>query len=367
MCQFPFTISVMRVSAWLAAVMSVVACTAACSRANDSAVGGGATAVPVTTAAAEPGSIAAIIQTAGVITPALGAEQTVTAPEQARIIELTKVEGEPVMKGDALVKLEIESDTLDTAQENAKLATAEAHLENARASHAKAKELFDRGLAPRMNVDNAQTQITAAEVELRAARTAAAETGAGRETRSLIRAAFDGVVEKRLKNVGDAVPFATAILVVVDPNRLEVSAPVPHAEAMKINVGNPARIMTPEGAPGPSLQVVARPDSVDQSVPVNVRLAFDAPPGMPVGLSVPLAIVGEVHDSVTLVPRPAVLYDGDAPYVFVVSNGTVQRVPVTVGITNDTHAEITSGVELGTIVVIDAEGDLFDGAKVTVR
>jgi multidrug efflux pump subunit AcrA (membrane-fusion protein) len=126
-------------------------------------------------------------------------------------------------------------------------------------------------------------------------------------------------------------------------------------------------MMTAEDAPAGSLTVVARPDTPGDQAPVTVRLAFDAPPAMPVGSPVLLRIVAEVHQGATLVPLGAVIYDGDAASVYVVSNGKAQRVPVTVGITNDTHAEITSGLEPGAMVAIESDSDLFDGAKVTIR
>jgi cobalt-zinc-cadmium efflux system membrane fusion protein len=329
-----------------------------------------ATAIPVTTATAELGSITAVLQAAGTVMAAPGAEQIVTAPEPARIAELPKSEHDIVVEGELLARFEIASVNSEAAKQVSDVARVELKLQSAKVALARAQELFAQGVAPRMNVDDAQTQVAAAEAELRGARATADAEALGNSARTVVRALFNGVVDRKFREVGDLVqPGTSAILSVIDPTRLEVTTSLPYSEASRLSLGNGARITTPpDGSVVSNLHVVFRPESAnDRSTPVPVRLAFDAPPTIGVGTSVPLAINAETHDGTLLVPLTAVMRDGDAAWLFVVSGGTAQRRAVTVGITDAEHAEIVSGLDRGEVVVVDAQDALFDGAKVSAQ
>jgi hypothetical protein len=183
-------------------VIAFVAAVSACSRGSkneEAAAGAGDAAIPVTTAAVETGSITAVIQATGLVTAAPGAEQIVTAPEQARIVEMPKGERETVQQGDLLVRFELPSVESENAKGNVEVARAEARLDSARVAHARAKDLFEKGVVPRMNVEDAESQVTAAEAELRAARSIAAAGQAGSAPRTMVRALFDGIINQKLR------------------------------------------------------------------------------------------------------------------------------------------------------------------------
>jgi cobalt-zinc-cadmium efflux system membrane fusion protein len=354
----------MKVKA-LSAVLIGTAMAAGCSRGSNEARN--APPIPVVTAVAEVGSITAVVQATGLVTPAPGAEQVVTAPDFARIVELPKGTQEPVIRGDVLVRFTITSGQADAAAKQAEVAQAEARLESARAAHARLKDLFGRSLIPRVQVEEAEVQVAAAEAELRTVRTGAAVVDAAESSRNVVYAWFDGVVLQRFKDVGETVTSASPILTVVDPQRLEVTASMPVAEAFRINVGNAARLVPlPDDPQTVGLHVVARPESiVDRAAPVPVRLSFDVPPALAVGSPVQLVIAAETHDTAIVVPLAAVVRDaGDEAAVFVVNMGIVERRPVSIGITDTERAEITAGVESGEVVVIASQQTIAHGARV---
>jgi cobalt-zinc-cadmium efflux system membrane fusion protein len=321
----------------------------------------------VVTAVAEVGSITAVVQATGLVTPAPGAEQVVTATEFARIIEMPKGAQEPVMRGDVLVRFVITSGQSGEAGKQAEIAQAEARLESARAAHARLKDLFGRSLIPRVQVEEAEVQVAAAEADLRTIRAGAAAVDAAESSRNVVFAWFDGVVLQRFKDVGETVMPASPIITIIDPQRLEVTASMPAAEAFRISIGNAARLVPlPDDPQTVGLHVVARPESVvDRSAPVLVRLSFDVPPTLAVGSPVQLVIAAETHDTAIVVPLAAVVRDdGEEPAVFVVNKGIVERRPVSVGITDAERAEITAGVEAGEVVVIASQQTIVHGAKV---
>jgi RND family efflux transporter MFP subunit len=328
----------------------------------------GGDAIAVTTAVADVGPITAVVQADGVVTVAPGGEQIVTAPEPARIVDLPKSEKEPVVRGDVLVRLELVSVQSDAARQTADISRAEARVESARAAHSRAIDLFERALVPRLSVDELGGQVSAAEADLRNAREAASTLEAAAASRSMVRAVLDGVVRQRFMQVGDVVTPESPILTVLDPQRLEVTASVPFRDAIRINVGNAARVVTaPEGAAPSGLRVVSRPESAsDRAAPVAMRLAFNETPSIPVGAAVQLAINGESRDAAVLVPLAAVAQENDETMVYVVVNGRVEWRVVSVGITDDDHAEITAGLQRGEVVVIESQTALFEGAKVAL-
>jgi cobalt-zinc-cadmium efflux system membrane fusion protein len=321
----------------------------------------------VTTAAARLGTITAVVEAVGMIAAAPDAQQLVSVPEPARIVELPRADGEQVRRGDVLVRFEVAAMQSAAAQQVADVSGAQARLANAQAAHARTKEMFDRGLVPRLQVEALQAQIAAAEAELRTASAASSVFEAGVASRTVVRASLDGVIQQRLMGVGELAQPTSVIMIVIDPQRLEVAASMPFSEAQRIAIGNPARtVPLPDGSPALTLRVAARPESViDREAPVIVRLAFDSPPAEPVGTAVQLVIDGETHEGAVLVPLAALAYEGDEAGVFVVSKGQVERRVVTVGLTDAEHAEITEGLEADEIVVIESQVPLTNGAKVT--
>jgi RND family efflux transporter MFP subunit len=320
--------------------------------------------VPVTTAMAETGSITGVSRVTGVVQPAPGADFVVVAPEAARILEITKAEGDAVRRGDVLVRFEIPSTAGEVGKQQAEIGRAEARITNAKAAQDRARDLFDRGVAARKEVEDAAKELADADADLKAAQ-AAASAAQTLANRSVVRATFDGVVARRAHNAGDVVEASSTdpVLRVVDPKRLEVAASVPVADAVTIKTGAAARIV---GGAGVALKVAARPVAVQTgSVTVAIRLAFSGAANYPVGAPVEVEIDRETHQNVVLVPASAVVREGAETAVFVVMDNKAARRAVTLGLENSEQAEIASGVKTGETVVTTGQNGLPDGAEIT--
>jgi RND family efflux transporter MFP subunit len=320
--------------------------------------------VPVTTAAAETGTITGVSRVTGVVQPAPGADFVVVAPEAARILEISRAEGDAVKRGDVLVRFEIPSTAGEVGKQEAEIGRAEARITNARSAQARARDLFERGVAARKEVEDAAKELADAEADLKAAQ-AAASAARTLANRSVVRATFDGVVARRAHNAGDVVEASSSdpVLRVVDPKRLEVVASVPVADAVDIKTGASARLV---GSAGVTLKVIARPVAVQSgSVTVAIRLAFSKPVDYPVGASVEVEIDRATHKDVVLVPASAVVREADETAVFVVVNRKASRRAVMLGLENNDRAEIASGLRAGETVVTTGQNGLPDGAEIT--
>jgi RND family efflux transporter MFP subunit len=325
------------------------------------------TVVPVKTEMARLGTIRAVIHATGIVTPAPAADLLVVAPQAARVAEMPKAEGDAVRKGDVLVRFEIPSLAADTGKQRAEVGRAEARIANAKAALTRARDLFDRGVAARREVEDAQREQADAQADLAGAQAAlvAAEAIA---SRAVVHATFNGVVAKRTHNPGDLVEPATsdAVLRVIDPSRLEVTASVPIAEIARLTMGAPARL-TSNGTES-ALTVVSRPAAVEPgTAAVPIRLAIKRSTTLPVGAPVDVEIDADEHKDVVLVPTVAIVREGEETAVFVVADNKAHRRVVTLGVSDDAHTEVREGLKTGEVIVVDGQAGLPDGAAVTTN
>jgi RND family efflux transporter MFP subunit len=323
--------------------------------------------VPVVVATAQIGTIRSVVTASGVVTPAPGADFTVTPPEAARIAEMPKAEGDRVRRGDLLVRFEIPSLTANLTSRHAAVESAQARVAAATASQLRARDLFERGIGARKEMEDADRELAearAALAEAQASRGASA-TLAGR---TVVRAPFAGVVARRTKNPGDLVePAATEpVLRLIDPARLEVVASVPLADVSRIEIGAPGRAIVTRNL-APPVRVLSRPAILQPDTSTApVRLAFTAPSRVAVGTPLRVEIDAEAHEHVVIVPIAAVVHEGEQTFAMVAGvDGKAHRQAVTTGLANGEHVEISSGVK-GDSVIVRGQNGLPDGAAITV-
>ena len=357
------------VGIWRLVVLAVALATATCSKRTAEETESEAS-VPVKVEEARLGSIRGVLHATGIINPAPEAEMIVIAPEAGRIIEITRAEGERVAKGDVLVRFEIPSLTAEVQRQSAEVQRAQAALGTAKANQTRQRELFDRGIAARKDVEDADRTVADAEAAVGQgeASRAAAITAAARAT---VRATFNGVIAKRFHNPGDVVEPAASdpVLRVIDPRRLEVVASVPLSESSRVTIGAGGWMKAAmTGGPDLALKVVSRPAQVEQgTASIPVRLAFVTPPSLAAGTPTQVDIDAERHTNVVLVPSAAIAREGEETAVFVVVGDTAHRRPVQIGLDDGTDAEVVSGVKAGEMVIVQGQAGLPDGAKISIE
>ena len=324
--------------------------------------------VAVVTRAATRGTIRPVVVATGVVKPATGAELLVSAPQSARIAEMPKGVGDRVRKGDLLVRFDIPSLDADASERRSALASAEARLTTAHANEQRIRLLFQRGIAARKELEDAERELTDAEAAVAAAKTARTAAGA-LAGRQVVRAPFAGVVAARGHNPGDLVDASAAdpIVRLVDPSRLQIEAAVPLADLARVVVGNPAMVTGPGAYPPERATVLSRPAAVDPATAAaTVRLTFATPTQLPAGTPVQIEIQGQPDAGVVLVPAAALVQEGTQSYLFAVdAQAKAHRRQVRVGIVAGGQAEILSGVAPGEAVVVSGQNALPDGATTT--
>jgi HlyD family secretion protein len=295
------------------------------------------------------------------------------------------------------------SQTIATDQirqaENA-LATARANEALAQSNLSRQQRLFERGIAPRKDVDDAKTQATVttaatrqAESTLAAARVNAAKgIGDARTQASVtaggvdaaqaaldlaraqfalasIRSPIAGTVTKRLINDGETVDPATPVFEVMDSASLDLVANVPAGYLGRIKSGDGALVRV-EPLPdkeftGGVVQVAPAVDPQTNTVAVRIRLAN--PDGeLNAGVYANARIAVEIHQNALIVPDTALVVEGDDTFVFVPKGEKVEKRKVTVGIREDKRIEIADGLKEGERVVSMGAFGLGDGTKIKI-
>jgi membrane fusion protein, multidrug efflux system len=272
--------------------------------------------------------------------------------------------GKPVHAGDVLVEL-------DTKQERAQLAAAEAQRDLARINFDRTQELVKQGVTARTEYDNTSAQQKATE----------AQVGEIRATieRKTIRAPFSGVLGIRQVNLGQYLAAGQAIVPLQSLNPIYVNFGVPQQTSAQLLGGRTLRI-TSDDLPGAGFTGrVTSVDSVISEATRNIQVQATLPnpqgklrPGMFVQVQVALGASRQV------VPLPASAINY-APYgdsVFVVTDltdpkgksyrGARQQFVKVEGSRGDQVA-VVSGVNPGDEVVTSGVFKLRNGAAVQVN
>jgi membrane fusion protein (multidrug efflux system) len=272
--------------------------------------------------------------------------------------------GKFVRQGDVLVQL-------DTRQEQAQLAAAEAQLELARLNFQRAEGLVKDGAISRADYDLARAEQKQGEARVGEIRATIA--------RKTVRAPFSGVLGIRQVNLGQYLSAGEPIVPLQSLNPIYVNFSVPQQEAAQIRIGRKVRV-TPGEAAGVEFggRVTAIDSVVDPTTRnVQVQATFaNADAQLRPGMFVQAAVnVGGTRQVIAL-PASAISY---APYgdsVFVVTDlkgpdgrpyrGVEQRF-VKLGGGRGDQIALLSGVKTGEEVVTSGVFKLRNGAPVQVN
>ena len=323
---------------------------AGCHRATPPAAANSAAsapAIPVTVASVTAGVDPVREEVVGTVRSRLRA--LVEAKVAGRIEAVHAVPGQPVRAGDTLA-------TLDAREWSARRDQAQAAGEQVDRDLERVERLVRDGAATPSERDTARSrQRIAAAAELEA------ETMLGY---SRVVAPFDGVVTRKLTEVGDLAIPGRPLFEVEDPASLRFEADVPEALLDHIAMGArlPVRIGdSPETLEGVVSEMAPVADPTTRTY--AIRLDLPRGTGLRAGrfgrLLVPTGAPSGAH-----VPHEAVVRRGQMEYVYVVDAGHARLRLVRTGREGATMVELAAGADLGEVVVLNPPAQLRDGHEV---
>ena len=304
--------------------------------------------IAVTVVAPTRGPAVEAIYATGTVEPSV---MLPIAPRVAgNLVEIAVDEGSQVRKGQTLARLD-DTDLANTVEE----LSARARL--ARLNLQRIEALIDRKVLAKVDLDQAQADLDAAEAVLRRA---TAQRGF-----MTLTASADGLIIRRDGEIGQFVPVGQTLFYLSCCAPLRVTAEVDEEDIPRVRVGQKA-VLHADALPdlvfdGEVSEITPKGDPVARSFRVRIRLAD--PTGLQVGMTVDANLVVVERQDALMVPSSA-LKDGN---LWLVSDGRLRRQPVRTGVAGAVRTEIVSGLAPDAQIVAVPVDTLREGAAARIR
>jgi RND family efflux transporter MFP subunit len=338
----------------------------------------------------------------------LAAEDQVTVSSQTEgaVSRIAADLGDRVHAGDALVELDREKLQYNLDQQKAALTRtlakygatdpdnrpaiertpdvqkASAELDQAKQAFDRAEELHKRQLVPKQALDDADTTLrgkrAAYESALQNARNLGADIDASnamvkladRQLRdTVIRAPFDGYVQKRFVSLGEFVKSQTPVMNVVRVDPLKVIGEIPERMAPWIEAGQAVELRVDAFPDKPFTGTVSRispaVNAQTRAFPFEARVPNDdgrLKPGTFARVHITTALV----EKVLTIPYAAMQYRYGVNRAFVVEKGHLAMHELKIGDRVGDRVEILGGVNAGDVIALTDVDNLTDGMTVSV-
>jgi len=323
---------------------------------------------------------------------------TISSKITGKIVEVNVEEGMAVKEGQILARLDDSTARSSLRLAEAQLAAAQGgvkendvRLAEAKVTYGRLMALLKDGIVTQAEVDTAKAQVDsiAARIESLRQQITVSERALEFEQTNLdntiVRAPFSGMAISKDAQAGEMVsPVSagggftrTGICTIVDMRSLEIEVDVNEAYINRVKPGQdviamldaypewqiPAEVITPVPTADrqkATVLVRIRFKQLDSRIlpDMGIKVSFLADPG-----DTPVAAVRPT----TLVPKAAVVKEGDQSYAFVVAGETVERRAIKTGGADGDKLEVTAGLTSRDRVVVSPPPTLAAGKKIVVK
>lgn len=302
----------------------------------------------VVVAPAKAGELDAAIPASATVEAAPDAEAVLTARAPGTIIRIFKRIGDPVRLGETLALVE----SRDASSIAADRSAAVARVQLATKQLAREKSLLAQGVSPRADYETAEANLAVAQADLRRATGAVGAARVASDGRSVaIVSPVAGRLTAMKANLGQFVAAETELFRVADPQRLQITASIPAADAGRIRAGDRVELSTSDGR---TIEGRVRSDTgvVDpdtRAATVVVTPTAGASVLVPGQLAqARIFASGGAAKNGVMVPQDAVQTIGENTVVFVRTDKGFKAVPVQVGSRSGGLVAIGGGLKAGT-------------------
>lgn len=287
----------------------------------------------------------------------------------ARVVEVLADEGEAVVTGQALVRLDTTVFGLARREAQAAIEGLEVSIANQQRRVNRYRDLKTTNAMSQEGLDDAEAQLAGS----RAAKAAAEARLAIAEdqlAKAEITSPVDGVIERRHVSLGDYVRPGDPVMTVTDTHTLRAELPFPETVGSQLKPGQKVildcltepglnheaeiqRIRPQVGSTSRALVAIVEIENTGHWRPegtVEATVVVDSRPG---------AVIVPV---ISLVERPS----GTVVYLLDGDTGTVREQLVEPGQRQNGWIEVRSGLEAGLTVISDGAHYLSEGALVNV-
>ncbi|WP_377703929.1 efflux RND transporter periplasmic adaptor subunit [Pseudoduganella sp. UC29_71] len=288
----------------------------------------------------------------------------------AVVMQVLKENGEPVKKGDLLVRLDDTSlrDAMNSASEAVRASTQS--LEQAERVLARQKTLKSSGMVSSQVLEDAEVRRNNAQSDLSAAK--ARLVAANQQlSRTLVRAPFDGIVSERKVSAGDTAQVGKELIKVVDPASMRFEGRVSADKVGVVKTGQNV-VFAINGYPGQSFtgkikRVDPAANSVTRQVEVLVEFTDKARPGV-----AGLFAEGRIEAATTaalMIPESALVKQGDDTFAWKIKDKALVKARLAIGARDARSGnwQVENGLASGDMVLRAPSSAFRDGQKVEMQ
>lgn len=283
----------------------------------------------------------------------------------AVVLAVLKENGDPVLRGDLLVRLDQTAirDALTSAEASAR--AADLAYEQAERQYQRMLKLLEENVVSAQQLEDVEIQRNSAQSESGAARTRVV-TARQQLERTEVRAPFDGLVSNRKVSAGDTASVGKELMQVIDPASMRFQGRVSADNIGEVAAGQSVHFRIQGFGEADFAGTVTRvnPAANVTTRQVELLVSFADPEQMPgvTGLYAEGRI--EARSTARLaVPAASILHEGDQAFAWRLKDGSLQRVALDLGARDERTGQyaVEGGLAEGDTVLRYPGSTLKDG------
>ncbi|MFW6323604.1 MAG: efflux RND transporter periplasmic adaptor subunit [Desulfovibrionales bacterium] len=297
------------------------------------------------------------------------AETVQVSPERSGVITQIHVqEGERVRQGQPLFSLRSAVLRQELEATRAALNSARSRLENARSSFRRFSRLYEQEIVSKEEFEETKTDFETARAEVNRLE-AEVRLVQERLDETYVRAPMDGVLSETEFDPGDYVNEGDPLITLFRVDILEVAFTVSERYMGQVEIGQPVRVKVdayPEKE-FPGEVIFISPNIDPQTRSFRVKAAVENPDDvLKPGAFAPVILLLDVHENRPTVPEEALVAVRAGYMVFVIEQEKAWSRDVSIGLREPGRVEVTSGLQVGDLVVSAGQMALAHGSRIRI-
>jgi len=278
----------------------------------------------------------------------------VKAEVKGQVITIPVEEGQEVTKGQRLVRL-------DDRDYRSHLARIEANYKLATLEYGRFETLAKRNIAAASKLDEAEARLKELEAQRSEAKLAL--------SRTRINAPISGRINEIKAKVGDLLDVNQPVAQILQYDTVKVTVGVPESDVEAVSTLEEAEVVIEAldnlRVKGKKVFLSRQPKTMARLY--DLELIVPNPDGRILsGMFARVELVKKVIDEALSVPLYAVITHGDDRFVYVETDGQVEKRPVQLGVLAGWQVHVQAGLSPGERVVVVGHRFLDDGQTVKV-
>ena len=283
---------------------------------------------------------------------------TIISETQGRVVKVYAQVGDYKSAGSVIVEV-------DAELKEANFKTASMTYEKAKKDLDRFESLYKENSISESQIEQARWSFQNAEAQYIVAKRQLKDTK--------ITTPISGIVTARNVDIGSTVmgaPQSTVVANVVDISKLKVKINVAEKDVFKLSVGDNVEVTTdvyPDAVFEGKIATISAKGDDAHTYPVEVRIGNSSKHPLKAGMFGRVNFTAKNNQENIIIPREAIVGSVKNAKVYVIDNNIAKLRAVKVGAEIGTNVEITSGIKVGEVIVVNGKNNLKENASVVVR